>query len=249
MPTSDSRVPQLGYRRPGGSRLAEMLSATARLLQAEPDLDTTLQAVVAVTLSNVPGAEHAGITTLDKSRRPCTPVASHTLVEAVDDVQYSLGEGPCLSALHGQSTMVADDLADEERWPRFGPRAVDLGVRSMVSFQLFVHAGTVGALNLYAGERRAFGEESVAIGQLLAAHAAIAIVAARNAQEMRLALSTRDVIGQAKGILMERHKIGADAAFGLLVKASQDSNRKLREVAAIVSATGVDPVNGAQRRG
>jgi GAF domain-containing protein len=241
MPTGDSRVPQLGYRRPSGSRLAEMLSATARLLQAEPDLDTTLQAVVSITLSNVPGAEHAGITTLDKSRRPMTPAATHELVEVVDAVQYSLGEGPCLSALHEHSTMLSDDLADDERWPRFAPRAAELGVRSMVSFQLFVHAGTVGALNLYAPERHAFGDESVAIGQLLAAHAAIAIVAARNAQEMRQALNTRDVIGQAKGILMERHKISAGAAFGLLVKASQDSNRKLRDVAQIVSAAGADP--------
>jgi GAF domain-containing protein len=247
MATGDSRLSATGHRRPGGSRLAEMLSASARLLQAEPDLETTLQAVVAVTLSNVPGAEHAGITTLDKGRRPQTPAASHELVETVDAVQYRLREGPCLSALHGQSTMLADDLADDDRWPRFGPRAVELGVRSMVSFQLFVHAGTVGALNLYAHDRGAFSEESVAIGQLLAAHAAIAMVAARNAQEMKRALSTRDVIGQAKGILMERHKISADAAFGLLVQASQDANRKLRDIAVMVSATGDDPVSQLRR--
>jgi GAF domain-containing protein len=249
MSTSESRLPQVGYPRPAGSRLAEMLSASARLLQAEPDLDTTMQAVIAVTLSNVPGAQHAGITTLDKARRPVTPVASHQLVEAVDAVQYSLGEGPCLSALHEHLTMLADDLADDERWPRFAPRAVDLGVRSMLSFQLFVHAGTVGALNLYAPERGAFGKDSVAIGQLLAAHAAIAIVAARNSHELRLALSTRDVIGQAKGILMERHKLSADAAFGLMVKASQDSNRKLRDIAEMVSSTGDDPMSNIQRRG
>lgn len=243
MPADDSRLSHLGHRRPGSSRLAEMLSASARLLQAEPDFETTLQAVVAVTLSNVPGVEHAGITTLDKAGRPQTPVASHELVDTVDAIQYSLREGPCLSALHGQSTMLADDLAEDDRWPRFGPLAVNLGVRSMVSFQLFVHAGTVGALNLYAHERGAFNEDSVAIGQLLAAHAAIAMVAARNAHEMRQALTTRDVIGQAKGILMERHKISADAAFGLLVKASQDTNRKLRDIAAMVSATGHDPIN------
>jgi transcriptional regulator with GAF, ATPase, and Fis domain len=241
MPTGDLRPPPTGHRRPGGSRLAEMLSASARLLQAEPDFETTLEAVVAVTLSNVPGAEHAGITTLDKSQRPLTPAASHELVEAVDAVQYQLREGPCLSALQGHATMLSDDLADDERWPRFGPRAVELGVQSMVSFQLFVHAGTVGALNLYARDRRAFNEDSVAIGQLLAAHAAIAMVAARNAHEMKQALSTRDVIGQAKGILMERHKIGAYEAFGLLVRASQDTNRKLRDIAVMVTDTGVDP--------
>ena len=77
MPAGDPGLRRTDYRRPGGPRLAEMLSATARLLQAEPDLDTTLQAVVAVTLSNVPGAEHAGITTLDKGRHPVTPAASH----------------------------------------------------------------------------------------------------------------------------------------------------------------------------
>jgi GAF domain-containing protein len=223
------------------------LSATARLLQAEPDLDTTLQAVVAVTLSNVPGAEHAGITTLDKGRRPVTPAATHQLVEKVDSVQYSLREGPCLTALQEHATVLADDLPEDERWPRFAPRAADLGVGSMLSFQLFVHSGSVGALNLYATERRAFGADAVTIGSLLAAHAAIAIVAARTAHEMRLALSTRDVIGQAKGILMERHKIDADAAFGLLVRASQDSNRKLRDVAEMVSATGDDPVLTVRR--
>jgi GAF domain-containing protein len=249
MSTSESRLPQVGYPRPGGPRLAEMLSATARLLQAEPDLDTTLQATVAVTLSNVPGAQFAGITALSKARRPVTPVASHPLVEAVDQVQYSLGEGPCLTALYEHSTTLAEDLADDDRWPRFAPRAVELGVRSMLSFQLFVHAGTVGALNLYAPDRRAFGKDSVAIGQLLAAHAAIAIVAARNAHEMRQALSTRDVIGQAKGILMERHKLSADAAFGLMVKASQDSNRKLRDIAEMISAMAEDPVSNLRRRG
>jgi GAF domain-containing protein len=249
MPAGDPGLRRTDYRRPGGPRLAEMLSATARLLQAEPDLDTTLQAVVAVTLSNVPGAEHAGITTLDKGRHPVTPAASHHVVQRVDAVQYSLREGPCVSAvLNEQSTVLADDLSEDDRWPRFGPRAVDLGVRSMVSFQLFVHSGTVGALNLYATGRRAFGSDAVAIGQLLASHAAIAIVAARTRHEMQLALRTRDVIGQAKGILMERHRIDAEAAFSLLVKASQDSNRKLREVAELVSATGDEPVRAVRRR-
>jgi GAF domain-containing protein len=249
MSSGESPGLHAGYRRPSGPRLAEMLSATALLLQAEPDLETTLQSVVAVTLSNVPGVEYASITALDKGRRPFTPAASAQLVEAVDTVQYSLREGPCLSALHEHSTMLVDDLAEEDRWPRFAPRAVELGIRSMLSLQLFVHAGSVGALNLYASSRRAFGADSVAIGQLLAAHAAIAIVAARNAQEMRQALSTRDMIGQAKGILMERHQISADAAFGLLVKASQDSNRKLRQVAEMVTATNADATSDRHRWG
>lgn len=251
MPTGDSPAQATrGKRRSGGPGLAEMLSATARLLQAEPDLETTMQAVVAVTLSNIHGADHVGITTLEKGGRPRTPAASHQIVEAVDDVQYELDEGPCMSALQGQSTMVltADDLADEERWPRFAPRAVELGVRSMLSFQLFVHAGTVGALNLYAGEPGAFSTESVAVGRLIAAHAAIALVAARNADELETALSTRDVIGQAKGILMERHAIDGEAAFGLLVKASQDSNRKLRDIAEMISGTGRESAGPRRRR-
>ncbi len=239
MAIGDSRGPSTarGTRRVSGAALAEVLTATARLLQAEPDLDTTMQAVVTVTLSNIVGAEHAGITATWKGR-PFTPAASHHIVEAVDKVQYALGEGPCLSALHGKTTMLADDLDEDDRWPHFAPRAVELGVRSMVSFQLFVHQGTVGALNLYASERNAFSDESVAFGRLLAAHAAIALASARDAHDLEVALGSRDVIGQAKGILMERHKIDADAAFGLLVKASQDSNRKLREVAELVSTTG-----------
>lgn len=236
-----SALPRGRERRSGNPGLAEMLSATARLLQAEPDLDTTMQAVVIVTKSNVPGAEHAGITTFDKARRPRTPVATDSLVDAVDEMQYSMREGPCLSALHSQSTMVSDDISNDERWPQFGPRAAELGVHSMASFHLFVHSGTVGALNLYATKRHAFSDASVALGRLIAAHAAIALVAARNAQQLKAALSTRDMIGQAKGILMERHSISADAAFGLLVKASQDSNRKLSEIAEMVSTTGRDP--------
>ncbi len=111
----------------------------------------------------------------------------------------------------------------------------------MLSFQLFVWAENLGALNLYARDPNAFDDYDEDTGLLFASHAAVALVGAQYQQNSNRALVKRDTIGQAKGILMERYKLDAAAAFGVLVQASQQSNRKLSDIAHLVASAGVDP--------
>jgi GAF domain-containing protein len=153
-------------------------------------------------------------------------------------VQYQAGEGPCLDAARHHQTVRSDDLRAEARWPRFARQATGLGVLSVLSFQLFAGDDSFGALNLYAADPAAFGQDSESTGLLLASHAALAMAAARTEAGLLTALDTREMIGQAKGILMERYKITGVQAFGLLVASSQGMNRKLRDVAEHLVATG-----------
>jgi hypothetical protein len=129
-------------------------------------------------------------------------------------------------------------MREEPRWPRFARKAADLGILSMLSFQLFVQDDNFGALNLYSEDAGAFGPQSESDGILLASHAALAMTAARTHAGLLTALDNRDLVGQAKGILMERYKITGVEAFGLLVASSQAVNRKLRDVADHLVATG-----------
>ena len=124
-----------------------------------------------------------------------------------------------------------------------------MGVRSMLYLQLFTEADSMGALNIYAAAPSAFGEESESTGMLLAAHAAIAMTAARTEATLRAGLDGRDAIGQAKGILMERYKITATEAFGLLAASSQSVNQKLRAVSDHLAATGELMTPPARRSG
>lgn len=128
----------------------------------------------------------------------------------------------------------------ETRWSRFSPAAAMAGVGSMLSFQLWVEREHIGALNLYATESGAFELSSEEIGRPLAAHASVAISAARREHQLREALHNRDVIGQAKGMLMQRYSIDADKAFDLLTRLSQESNLKARDIAERITTRGLD---------
>lgn len=117
------------------------------------------------------------------------------------------------------------------RWPRFGPRAAELGAGSLISFRLYVQENSLGALNLYGATGARFGDEERTIGEVFAAHAALALSEARQYRQMSQELSTRDAIGQAKGMLMQRDDLTGQQAFDLLVRASQHANIKLSDVA------------------
>lgn len=201
-------------------------------------MKSLLQRIVESAVAEVEGATHAGITVVDHG---CFATAAQTseLAASIDRIQYAAGDGPCLTSLREAITVRSDDLRTESRWPRFAAEAVRQGVTSMLAFQLFVGEDDLGALNLFAEQPHAFTEESEHIGLLLASHAAIAMQGARNQANFRIALDSRDVIGQAKGILMERYKIDAGHAFHMLIAASQHSHRKLRQIAEDLCATGV----------
>jgi GAF domain-containing protein len=220
--------------------LAERLGLMARSLRAEAGLEQTLLGIVGAAVQTVPGARYAGLSTIER-RRIITRAATGDVVHTIDRAQYESGEGPCLDAVWEQRTVRLSDMAAETRWPAFTRVARDLGIASMLSFQLYIRDGNLGALNLYSPLPFAFDDESEQVGLLLATHAAVAMASARTEQELDLALAARDLIGQAKGILMERHKLSADEAFRMLVQASQDTNRKLAEVARDLAETGELP--------
>jgi transcriptional regulator with GAF, ATPase, and Fis domain len=229
----------------GGQELAEHLAEMARELQAPDTLDETLDAIVRCAVANIPRAEHASISTVTQRRHVRTLVSTGDILRAVDRAQYDLGQGPCVETLYEHKTVRAPDLASEQRWPEFAKRATELGAGSMLGVQLYVAGDDLGALNLINGSRDAFDEEAEEMALLFAAHAAIALADAEKRDNLNSALSSRDVIGQAKGILMERHKVTSDQAFRLLVQASQRRQEKLRDVAEQLTLTGELP--GAQQ--
>ncbi|HEX7521433.1 MAG TPA: GAF and ANTAR domain-containing protein [Acidimicrobiia bacterium] len=221
----------------------------ARALFSEPTVMTTLQRIVDLAADTVEGCDAAGVLLVDKGRI-LAGAWSNDLVRQVETMEYELGEGPCVDAIWKQPVFESADLHDHvSLWPRFAPRAIEAGVESLLGFRLFLAEDTLGALDLYGYRAGAFDDESSrAIGTVLASHASMALAGAQLHERdldtvagLREALLTRDVIGQAKGILMATQHVDANAAFDLLIKASQDQNNKVRTIAEIVAQTGALP--------
>jgi hypothetical protein len=213
-------------------------AATAVLRDPHPDggLGTTeevLTRIVEVAAARVPGADGAGITQTDHGR-VTSRAPSADWVADLDAAQAELTEGPCVDAGHrDEPTHVeAIDLDEETRWPRWRPRARAAGVRAMLSYAMGPPDAPVGSLNVYSFTPGAFTEGGRVTLEVFALQAAIALYGATRAEGLDIALAGRDRIGQAKGILMERHGVDGDRAFRMLVEASQQSNIKLRDVAA-----------------
>jgi transcriptional regulator with GAF, ATPase, and Fis domain len=221
-----------------GQDLGQQLSVLARALQAEDDVDQILHEIVQTAIHLVPGVEEGSISVVTGRTSVNSQSASGELPEQVDALQSETGQGPCLDAVFEEQTVRVPDMRTEQRWPEFARRAADLGAASMLSFQLYVEGDNLGALNLYARTPGAFDDESEQIGLLVASHAAVAFADARKLEHVRTAIDTRDLIGQAKGILMERHKITAQQAFRILSRASQSSHRKLHDLAEELTQTG-----------
>ena len=220
--------------------MAAELAKLAGLVLTEPDLDTALVAVTRVAVAVVPPCDGASLT-MRSSGVPNAPMASDAWAASLDQLQFVEQEGPCLDCLREGSVMRARDLGADQRFPSYGPKAAALGAASALSLPLAADGRTVGALNLYSRTPDAFDAEVLAVGELLAAHAALAISAAQAyyssrdlADQMRQALQSRAVIEQAKGVLAAQQQISPEDAFALLVDLSQHSNRKLRDVAAAV---------------
>lgn len=232
---------------PGG--VAAALATMARDLLSQPTITDTLNRVVAHAVDLVDGCEAAGILVV-RDGRVHTLAATHALARESDRVQGELGEGPCLNATlqEEQVFRITDMAAATDRWPRYAPAAVEMGIGSALGFLLFTEDENLGALNMYSSRPRAFGERTEHIGWLLAAHASVAISSARTDAQLREAISTRQDVGEAVGIVMERHKITAEQAFDLLRTESQTRNVRLRELARrIVSSGGFDSDDEADR--
>jgi hypothetical protein len=211
-------------------QVLEVVNALQR--RAATDFGSALREINENTVASVPGAEYAGVTLVDADGVVSSLAPTHVYPRRLDDVQREVSEGPCLSAAWNRQLIHIDDLALETRWPRYRDAALQrTPVRSIVSFQLFAEAKNMAALNLYAEQARAFDEESIELGMIFAAHTTVAWNAMRRQEQFTSALASRDLIGQAKGILMERFNINAVAAFELLRHLSQERNVKLADVA------------------
>jgi GAF domain-containing protein len=223
----------------------ERLATIARALLHEPNVHATLQRTVADAAATLDRDVYASVSLVLRRRQVETPVYSDDRALRADHLQYELGVGPCLDAVWEQDTFHIDDLATEPRYPGWSRRVVaETDIRSSLSLQLFTDPEGVvslGALNLYAPEPRAFDPDTRAEAVALAAHAAIALQSAQTEAHLRSGLVTRTVIGQAEGILMERLKITADGAFGVLSRLSQQRNVKLSSVARYLVETGEIP--------
>jgi GAF domain-containing protein len=211
-------------------RLAQVFGDLAVELQELKATSDILPSIVEAARGIVPGTRWAGIS-LIQGKKVVLQVASSRFVAELDQLQADLNEGPCLTTLREHHTVHIDDMRTETRWAAFAREAHQRGILSLLSFQLFVHSENLGALNLYGDESGVFSEDSFLFGGILAQHAAVAMIGAAHQTQFDDALATRDVIGQAKGMLMHRDNLTGLQAFSLLTRASQQTNMKLVAIA------------------
>jgi transcriptional regulator with GAF, ATPase, and Fis domain len=220
---------------------ARAFAELARDLTANPDEAVTFEEVVKRAMEVVPGCRHAGITLRGRRGRLDSVATSDDLVAVCDGLQYELEEGPCLDAVSEDLCRVSDDLAVDERWPRWGPRVAELGVGSVIAVQLTDTTKVLGALNLYGEGPRAFSTDDVDLAFIYAIHATTAMRTARLVTGLENALQSRHGIGLAQGILMEKLGLTPDRAFEALRRVSNHRNVPLRQLAQQVVEHGAIP--------
>ncbi|MFE1584881.1 GAF and ANTAR domain-containing protein [Streptomyces sp. NPDC058737] len=215
-------------------RFAEQMAVLARDLLAKESVEETLDAISAAAVDLVEGCDAAGILAVRKGRA-ITLSSCGDMVEASDRFQGELGEGPCYDLARrrdGERTYRIEDMTlPQPHWPAYADAARELGIGSMTGILLYTDKEDFGALNLYARRPGTFTKDIETAGWMLASHAAVALASARTIDQLEHAMETRHAIGEAMGILMERHRMSEDDAFSVLRRLSQNHNIKLREVA------------------
>lgn len=220
--------------------LAELLTRFALSLQCvlSPPADLVEQIVVGA-IALVPGTRYAAVVTSpEPGRLAARAVAGNGVTREVMSLQNRGQEGPCLDAIADGKLILVPHVATDVRWPNFGPAAALAGASSMLCIPLIVHDQPIGVLTLIGGVE-GFDDEAQSLGRMCGAHAAIALASAQKETNLQSALSSRDVIGQAKGILMERFRLTPELAFAALIKASSETNVKLRVVCEALCSTGL----------
>jgi GAF domain-containing protein len=199
---------------------------------ATTDAATRIAELAEHAAAELPGADYANVTMTADHGDLGGPVATHPWAARIDAIQRRHREGPCLSSAWQHHTVHVKDLESDTRWPKFRAEALDsTPVRSIMGFELFANGTSIGALNVFAERPNAFDERTRKLGALFAAHVALVWDAARRESQFQEALASRDIIGQAKGMIMERYAMNANQAFDMLRQLSHDSNVALAEVA------------------
>jgi GAF domain-containing protein len=222
-----------------------MLRDLNRVVLAGRPLSDVLTEIVTIAARGIPGAESSSITLL-RGEEAFTAAHYGEMALAADEMQYERGYGPCMDAGRGGVVLRVDDMTRETRWPDYTRKVLDVGVRSSLSVPLPFQGSSIGALNNYSSQVAAFATpEALQAGAEVAEALAVAVVNADEharvvdqAHNMRLAMESRAVIEQAKGVLMAQRGVDDQQAFDMLRDASQRYNRKLRDIAAgIVQST------------
>jgi transcriptional regulator with GAF, ATPase, and Fis domain len=210
----------------------------SRIRLADIDIETLLDKIAQLAKRTIPGAGEVSVTLLH-GNTPRTAAFTGELALALDEKQYERGYGPCMEAADTTTSLLVPDTGSEQRWPGWAASAAQAGVHSSLSVGLPVHEDVTGALNIYATIPKAFDDDAITIAQTFAGFAAVGLANAHLyetqatlAGHMQKAMENRAVIEQAKGIIMADRRCTPDQAFAVLTKLSQDTNRKLRDVAA-----------------
>jgi GAF domain-containing protein len=217
--------------RPDDRAIAARMAELARTLASERTLDAVLREVTTAAVELIPGVDTAGILLIKRGGDFESLAGTTDLPHDLDVLQMEFKEGPCRQAALADTIVRTDDFREENRWPRYAPAVVEIGVLSGLSFKLYTGDRTAGALNLFGHQPRKWDTDAETVGTILAAHAAAALLATQQETQLKAALLSRDRIGQAKGIIMQRFDVDDVRAFAMLRQLSQEQNMKLVEVA------------------
>jgi GAF domain-containing protein len=213
------------------------MAELARASAAQRSVNDVMSGVTSTAMELVPGTDSAGVLLVGRGGKFESLAGTDELPHQLDQLQMTFNEGPCVEAALDDVIVRTEDFRTEQRWPKYSPAVVEIGVLSGLSIKLYTADRTAGALNLFAFKPHAFDAQDETTAVVLAAHAAAAILASRQGEQLESALSTRDRIGQAKGIIMERFGVNDVQAFDMLRKLSQDSNTRLTDIAQQVIDT------------
>jgi GAF domain-containing protein len=219
-------------------RPSEAFAELGGIRLADIDIDALLDKIAQLAKRTIPGASEVSVTLLH-GNQPQTAAFTGELARALDEKQYECGYGPCLAAADSTSSLIVPDTGSEQRWPVWARAAAQAGAHSSLSVGLPVHEHVTGALNIYATTMNAFDDDAVDIAQTFAGFAAVGLANAylyesqvTLAGHMQKAMDSRAVIEQAKGIIMGERRCTSEQAFAILTKLSQNTNRKVRDVAS-----------------
>jgi GAF domain-containing protein len=226
------------------NNLTDLHESLASVVHADRELADVLTEITGIARRAMPSIEAASVT-LIRGEKPFTAAFDGQMALDADELQYERGYGPCVDAGRAGQMLLIDDMRNDQRWPDYAQHAAAHGVLSSLSVPLPFQGATIGALNTYAGRPQFLDDNDVEIAEEVAAWVGVAVgnaeAAARTMEDpnhLRTAMMSRAVIEQAKGILMERHKIKEDEAYTILTHASQRTNTKLRDVASELVRTG-----------
>jgi GAF domain-containing protein len=213
------------------SEVAASFARVSRELLTRPDGELTFERIAVRAVEVIPPCDAASITLRRKKGSTETVAATGDLAMACDKLQYELEEGPCVDAVFDGEAYYIDDVATDERWPKWGPAAAEVGVGSVLSVRMANDDQVLGALNLYSTTTSGYDSNAVDLALVFASHAATAISNARLVDGLQTALQSRHLIGVAQGILMAQYDMGLETAFEVLRRYSSHANVKLRDIA------------------